>query len=183
MSTSTPTSPGELSATGLPQVDLSDDAAGGAACRSSVCCGGLGRGFSAQMLSAMAVSMLLFVVGCGLHAFAVSTGVVADTAWFAVTGVAFLIITAISHVVLCQQTGAAPLGPLMISMAIRLTGTFLILGIVLTLSPLSRPEAVFNVLFWYITLTSADLVGVVKQKSCDLQSGSATGRVQVGDQA
>jgi len=35
----------------------------------------------------------------------------------------------------------------------------------LKLSPLSRPEAIFNVLFWYITLTSADLIGVVRLKN------------------
>lgn len=178
MSTSTHPTPSELSAKGLPQVDLNENAAQGAACRSNVgssgaCCGGLGGWLNAQTMAAVAFSMLMFVVACGVHAFAVRSGVVADTAWFAIVGAAFLAITVVSHGVLCQQSAAAPLVPLMISMAIRLTGTFLILGIILKLSPLGRPEAVFNVLFWYITLTSVDLVGVVRQKNRDLQSGPA----------
>jgi len=172
MSTSTPTSSSDLAATGLPQVDLNEVAIGRAvACRSATCCGGLGGWFSGEMLSAMTVSMLFFVVACGVHALAVRAGVVADTVWFATVGAAFLVVTAASHGVLCKQSAAPSLVPLMISMAIRLGGTFLMLGIILTLSPLSRPEAVFNVLFWYITLTAADLFGVVRQKNRDDSTG------------
>jgi len=162
----------DLAATGLPQVDLNADAnESNAACCSTACCGGLAGWFSGSTMSAMAISMLFFVVACGTHSLAVRGGVVADTAWFAIVGVAFLVVTAVSHGVLTRQSDASPVVPMMISMAIRLLGTFLILGIILTLSPLSRPEAVFNVLFWYITLTVADLVGVVRQKSRDGSTG------------
>jgi len=117
------------------------------------------------MTSAMLVACLVFVLACGVHAFAVRSGVAADTAGFAVSGLFFLLITAASHVVLSRESTAGPLVSLMISMAIRLLGTFLVLGGLLALSPLSRPEAVFNVLFWYITLTATDLLSVVRQKS------------------
>jgi hypothetical protein len=58
------------------------------------------------------------------------------------------------------------------------------LGIILNLSPLSRLEAVFNVLFWYITLTVTDLLSVVRHKNRDNYVASVmAGSVSTGDQA
>ena len=93
----------------------------------------------------------------------------ADALWFTLCGAAFLAVTIASHLVLARSaavdSGAlGPLGPLLVSMAIRLAGTFAILGLLLWLSPLERPEAVFNVLFWYITLTATDLTALVRQR-------------------
>jgi hypothetical protein len=54
----------------------------------------------------------------------------------------------------------------------------------LNLSPLSRPEAVFNVLFWYITLTVTDILGVVRHKNRDKSFVSTVaGSVSAGDRA
>jgi hypothetical protein len=172
--------PNDLAATSLPQVDLNENRGGnGVACRSSVCCGGR---FSGDLMSTTALTMLIFVVACALHLAVVRFVTSADTAWFAITGIAFLVVTAGSHVVACRPSAAAPLVPLMISMAIRLAGTFLILGIVLNLSPLSRLEAVFNVLFWYITLTATDLLNVVRHKNRDNYVASiVAGSVSTGD--
>jgi len=182
MPTPTSPSPRDLATTSLPQVDASEDAAtSGVTCRSYACCGGW---FSGDLMSTMAMTMLIFVVACALHLLAVRWVTPADTAWFAITGVAFLIVTAGSHAVACRPSATAPLVPLMISMAIRLAGTFLILGIILNLSPLSRPEAVFNVLFWYITLTVADLLSVVRHKNRDNYVTSViAGSVSTSDQA
>lgn len=104
----------------------------------------------------------LFLIACAGHAAVVHWGwASASTAWFCLAGCGFLLTTVLSHLVLCRSA-AAPLVPLMVAMMVRLAGTFLVLGCLLAFSPLSRPEAVFNVLFWYITLTAADLVGVVR---------------------
>lgn len=180
MSTPTFPSPSDLAATSLPQVDLDESAVeSGAACRSSVCCGGW---FNGELMSGMAVPMLLFVIACGLHSLVVRLVVPVDTAWFAITGVAFLVVTALSHTVACRSSVAAPLVPLMISMAIRLAGTFMILGVILNLSPLSRAEAVFNVLFWYITLTATDLISVARHWNRDNHVASfMAGSVSAGD--
>jgi len=181
---STPTSPParDLAATGLPQVSSNENpVTTGASCRSSVCCGGW---FSGNLLSTMAVAMSIFVFASCLHLLAVRVFTFADTAWFAITGIAFLLVTAGSHLIACRPSPTAPLVPLMISMAIRLAGTFLILGIILNLSPLSRPEAVFNVLFWYITLTVTDILGVVRHKNRDKSFVSTVaGSVSAGDRA
>lgn len=113
--------------------------------------------------------MALVVIACGLHAVAVSRGVVADTTWFTLSGIALLAVTVVSHLALARPPapGAAPLASLtavMLSMAIRLSGTFAVLGILLLLAPLGRTEAVFNVLFWYITLTAVDLSAMVRAR-------------------
>jgi len=181
---SIPTSPvpGDLAATSLPQVDLNENRGeNGAACRSSICCG---RWFSGDLMSTMAVSMLIFVVACALHLIAAKVVTSADTAWFAITGAVLLVVTAGSHAVACKPSANAPLVPMMISMAIRLAGTFLILGIILNLSPLNRLEAVFNVLFWYITLTATDLLSVVRHRNRDNSVASIlAGSVSAGDPA
>ncbi len=114
--------------------------------------------------SGLGVAAVWFAIACAGHAVLVRSGVAADTAWFSLAGAAFLLVTAISHCVLCRQHTASPLVPLLLSMTIRLAGTFLILGTLLAFSPLSRPEAVSNVLFWYITFTAADLVGVIRTR-------------------
>jgi hypothetical protein len=131
----------------------------------SACCGGLFRCAGTEALSAFMVIAAIFVVATVGHWLMTWLGTPGDTAWFAATGFGFVAVTAISHCVVSKPSSDAPLAPLMVSMAIRLAGTFLILGMILKLSPLSRPEAVFNVLFWYITLTSADLIGVVRLKN------------------
>lgn len=165
MSNLTSPSASSFTAPCLPQAEPNEKPASkGEVNCSSQCCGGW---FTNQLLSTMAVAMLIFIVACGLHALTVRWVTPADTAWFAITGVAFLIVTAVSHAFACRPSANAPLVPLMISMAIRLAGTFLILGIILNLSPLSRPEAVLNVLFWYITLTVTDLLSVVRHKNRD----------------
>lgn len=135
------------------------------ACRPAACCGGLLGCDGMGKLSAFSVIAAIFVFATLGHWLLVRIGTPGDTAWFAATGIGFVVITAISHVAVSKPSTDAPLVPLMVSMAIRLVGTFLILGMILKLSPLSRPEAVFNVLFWYITLTSADLIGVVRLKN------------------
>jgi len=141
------------------------DASRGDASGLAAACGSSGRDSHCSLVVAMSVACLVFAIAYGLHATAVRGGVAADSTWFAATGLFFLLITAASHLILSRESTSGALVSLMISMAIRLLGTFLVLGGLLILSPLSRPEAVFNVLFWYITLTATDLVSVVRQKN------------------
>jgi hypothetical protein len=111
------------------------------------------------------LSAFFVVIASVAHGLAVRGGFVADTFYFVICGVAFWVVTAVSHFVLCQDSGGQPLVPLLASMAIRLGGIFVIFGCLELFSTLSRREAVFNVLFWYITLTATDLVGVVSLKN------------------
>lgn len=123
-------------------------------------------GVSAWGLIAAAVIVAL---ASSAHLAAASLGAPGSSLWFAIAGVGFLGVTAAAHLPLARPASDAanPLGDvgaLLVSMAIRLAGTFLILGLLLLVSPLGRPEAVFNVLFWYITLTATDLVVLVRER-------------------
>jgi formate-dependent nitrite reductase membrane component NrfD len=109
------------------------------------------------------------VVASGAHAAAASYGVPGNSLWFVIAGIGFLAVTAAAHLPLSRSKDDAAdpmsgVNGLLLSMAIRLAGTFLILGLLLLVSPLERPEAVFNVLFWYITLTATDLVILVRER-------------------
>lgn len=115
------------------------------------------------------VAAVVVVVASSVHTVAGRWGVPGDSLWFALSGVAFLAVTVAAHFPVARPADqtAGPLGAvtaLLLSMAIRLAGTFLILGGLLLVSPLARPEAVFNVLFWYITLTATDMVPLVRQR-------------------
>lgn len=111
--------------------------------------------------AAVGVPVLLYLFGVLAHRLLAPGLVGWDTGWFAAVGFVFLLITAASHAVLCRSSDADPVVAILGSMGIRLTGTFAILGGLVFFSPLGRPEAVFNVLFWYITLTVWDLSTVV----------------------
>jgi hypothetical protein len=129
------------------------------------------RGGEVAVSRAGNVGLMLFVsaffvaIASVAHGLAVRGGFAADTFYFVICGVAFWVVTAVSHVVLTQDSDGQPLVPLLASMAIRLGGIFVIFGCLELFSTLSRREAVFNVLFWYITLTATDLVGVVSLKN------------------
>lgn len=168
-SSTTPSSPAnDLVSIGLSQVDTSQGDCRFADSVGSHGCCGLGRWLDRASVGGLMVAAGLFTASLLAHHLTVLGGVAADSAWFAAVGLGFLVVTLLSHISACQRWEGSPLAPLMISMAIRLAGTFLILVLILKLSPLSRGEAVFNVLFWYITLTATDLVGVVRQKNRDL---------------
>jgi len=124
--------------------------------------GGVGSG---NVWLTLVISAFFVVIASVAHGLAVRGGFAADTFCFVICGVAFWGVTAASHVVLCKDSGGQPLVPLLASMAIRLGGIFVIFGCLELFSTLSRREAVFNVLFWYITLTATDLVGVVGLKN------------------
>lgn len=141
--------------------------------------GGLGA-------AAVGVPVLLYLFGVLAHRLLAPGLVGWDTGWFAAVGFFFLLITAASHAVLCRSSAADPVVAILGSMGIRLAGTFAILGGLIFFSPLGRPEAVFNVLFWYITLTVWDLstvawrrmpsggVQVVSEQASDQTRGTAT---------
>lgn len=94
---------------------------------------------------------------------------------FGVVGLMFLGLTALSHWWLVRglsRTPAAmregrgggqhgPVGKVLVSMAIRFAGTFAILGSLMVLKVVGRHEAVFDVLFWYVTLTTMEVGGIV----------------------
>lgn len=110
------------------------------------------------------VPLIIFVTSLAIHAAAASRVDGLDSSWFALTGIAFLVITAASHAVLCRSRGSDLVVGILGSMAIRLAGTFAILGLLLFFSPLGRRGAVCNVLFWYITLTLWDLFSVAYRR-------------------
>lgn len=130
--------------------------------------------------------LLFFAVGVLAHRLVAPYWIGWGTGWFAAVGGFFLLITAASHAVLCRSSAADPVVAILGSMGIRLAGTFAILGGLIFFSPLGRPEAVFNVLFWYITLTVWDLatvawrrmpaggVQVVSEAASDQTRGTAT---------
>ncbi len=135
---------------------------------------------------AWGVPVLLYLFGVLTHRLLAPGLVGWDTGWFAAVGFFFLLITAASHAVLCRSSAADPVVAILGSMGIRLAGTFAILGGLIFFSPLGRPEAVFNVLFWYITLTVWDLSTVawrrmpssgvqgVSEQASDQTRGTAT---------
>lgn len=131
----------------------------------------------------------IVVLASSSHAVAGSFGLPGDSLWFALAGIGFLAVTAAAHLPLSRRAdqGADPMGgvtALLLSMAIRLAGTFLILGLLLLVSPLGRPEAVFSVLFWYITLTATDLVILVRQRGRmeSLRTRRAPGNNSIGSE-
>lgn len=108
---------------------------------------------------------------------AVATSVAGlNPTWFALTGVAFLGVTAAAHAVLCRSQGSEFVIGILGSMAIRLAGTLSILGMLLFFSPVGRPGAVFNVLFWYITLTLWDLLGIAYRRMSNPSFGLSTSK-------
>jgi len=113
------------------------------------------------------VPLAIFAIGLAIHGAIASRVEGLNPVWFALTGLGFLAITAAAHAVLCRSHGSDFVVGILGSMAIRLAGTFAILGGLLYFSPLSRPEAVFNVLFWYITLTLWDLFSVAYRRVAD----------------
>lgn len=110
------------------------------------------------------VPLLFFALGVLAHRLVAPSLGGWGTGWFAAAGVFFLLITAASHAVLCRSSAVDPIVAILGSMGIRLAGTFAILGGLIFFSPLGRPEAVFNVLFWYITLTVWDLSTVARRR-------------------
>jgi len=72
-----------------------------------------------------------------------------------------------------------PVTMLVVPMAIRFAGTFAILGGLMWVRPVSRYEAVFDVFFWYLSLTTMEVVGIVwasktQYSSDSIPSSSAT---------
>jgi|GEM_PF-2525192 len=134
-------------------------------------------------------AVVIVVLASGVHAVAGSFGVPGNSLWFALAGIGFLAVTVAAHLPLVRRAGHAadPMGgvtALLLSMAIRLAGTFVILGLLLLVSPLARPEAVFNVLFWYITLTATDLAILVRQRGRmeSLRTRRAPGNHSIGSE-
>ena len=96
-----------------------------------------------------------------------------NTFVFAGTGSLFLLLTIAAHVWTVRgltpppserqgdNRPASPPAMLLIPMAIRFAGTFAILGGLLVWGSVERHEAVFDVLFWYVTLTTLEVVGIV----------------------
>jgi|GEM_PF-2762381 len=96
-----------------------------------------------------------------------------DSFVFAVIGLMFFGLTALTHWWLVRGSshtpvtqGAfgrerGPVGMVFVSMVIRFAGTFAILGSLMVLKVVGRHEAAFNVLFWYVTLTTMEIGGIV----------------------
>lgn len=100
-----------------------------------------------------------------------------NTMVFASVGLVFLTLTLLSDIPVSMALKAqsrmpmpaaelpkADLGPmasLLIPMAVRCTGTFLVLGFLVVSKILSREESVFDVLFWYVTLTAMEIAHIV----------------------
>ena len=91
----------------------------------------------------MGILFVFTVLCCAGHLLASRWGMPGDSIWFAITGGGFFAVTAAAHQV-SGRTAPAEAGPLgevgslLVSMAIRLAGTFVILGLLLWLSPLER---------------------------------------------
>lgn len=135
----------------------------------------------------ISVFALIAIVGlaCGGHLLVAQWWLPVQTSWFVATGFGFLLVTAGAHRVLSRGIGGDPLVSLLVSMSIRLVGTFAILGGLWVFSPLERPEAVFNILFWYITLTAIDLTAIVRERnhaSASLVSGHSSSNRSLPDQ-
>lgn len=86
-----------------------------------------------------------------------------DTPWFAASGWFYLAITAASHGMIGWRR-CDPVVGMLLAMAVRLVGVLAMFVILLNFSPLAQSEAVFNLLFWYITLTSFDLIAIVRRR-------------------
>ncbi len=98
-----------------------------------------------------------------------------NTRVFASVGLAFISLALFSHFVVKQvmryfvapsnardkTIGPERISSLLVPMAIRFAGTFALLGSLIFFEAVSRNEAVFDVLFWYTTLTTIETVGIV----------------------
>jgi hypothetical protein len=103
--------------------------------------------------------------------------VVPSTLIFAIVGLVFLALTVLSDIPVAMALNAqsraavqgsepskaelSPMASLLIPMAVRCTGTFLVLGFLVISKFLSREESVFDVLFWYVTLTAMEIAHIV----------------------
>jgi len=117
-----------------------------------------------------------------------------STLVFASVGAAFLGLALVSHVVVelagarhaavsevppTGSVGNGPIGAILVPMAVRFVGTFAILGVLHFTAVVSRNESVFDILFWYVSLTTIEIVGIVwasksatKIPSLDLKSAT-----------
>ncbi len=93
-----------------------------------------------------------------------------NTIAFALVGVTFLVLTLVSHLPAAMAFGkkkrsaasqVSPVGLLILPMTIRFAGTFAILGGLWITGTIPLGEAGFDVLFWYVTLTAIEVVGIV----------------------
>lgn len=100
-----------------------------------------------------------------------------STIIFAIVGLVFLALTFLSDIPVTMALRAqsrepmptsespkadlSPMASLLIPMAVRCTGTFLVLGFLVVSKILSREESVFDVLFWYVTLTAMEIAHIV----------------------
>jgi len=125
----------------------------------------------------LAAGLVVLFVGSGLFHWGLASGGVfeADTVLFLVVGLVFLVLTGVAHLwsmrsirrsrsqVVEGQGGASQhvAATVLVPTAIRMVGTFAVLGVVIWLDVASRPEAVFDVLFWYVTLTALEVAGIV----------------------
>jgi hypothetical protein len=108
-----------------------------------------------------------------------ASGMSPDTRVFGLVGAMFLGVAACSHFIVKRaasrngrkgdsaakgtekSAGLGPIGAILIPMAVRFAGTFAVLGGLLFFATVSRNESVFDVLFWYVTLTTMEIVGIV----------------------
>lgn len=102
-----------------------------------------------------------------------AVGVQPNTLVFAGVGGVFGLLTWLAHLSVIRAAsrrprdgktgvgGQAALMILVLPMAIRFGGTFLVLAGLLSTRAVEQNEAVFDVLFWYVTLTTIEVVGIV----------------------
>ncbi len=90
---------------------------------------------------------------------------VANSFLFAIVGFVFFVSTVVVDLICLRGvTGAAHLAVanmLVIPMSIRLAVTFLVFAILAATGVVSKGEAAVDVLFWYVSLTATELVGIV----------------------
>lgn len=121
------------------------------------------------------VGLWVFETDSGLS----SSGEGFQTRIFALIGSLFIVVAVFSHFIMKhamrflvehsnsvdktsdKSDGSGQIGAILVPMAIRFVGTFAILGSLLFFEAVSRNEAVFDVLFWYTTLTTIETVGIV----------------------
>lgn len=156
--------------------------------------GGRSTLLAAGMFAAVAIAAHAWVAHDDA-AFAVSVRVALQappsTLVFAGVGGLFLLLTWLAHLPVAralsrqgserQESDAqavavhqTALWALLLPMAIRLAGTFLLLSGLIGSALVRQNEAVFNVLFWYVTLTSIEVVGIVWASKPAASSASAT---------
>lgn len=123
-------------------------------------------------------TLLHFLIGQTWVAESISGNVSGErlnTRVFASVGLAFISLALFSHFGVKQvmryfvapsnardkAIGPERISSLLVPMAIRFAGTFALLGSLIFFEAVSRNEAVFDVLFWYTTLTTIETVGIV----------------------